>query len=360
VLLVPLQRIYLLVRSVGSERLIERATSLAEGVGRVDYFLTELRVVARYLGLLVLPVGQTLEHDVRLSHSLFELRVLAAGALLAALFGLGCWLAWWPARGRGESAGEPARSADPAWRLAGFGILWFFLCLAVESTFIPIPDPMLEHRLYLPSAGFFLAVTLATALAGRAAGGNRRRLALLALLVLPLAGAAHARNLTWAEPRRFWYDMLAKSPEKARVVYNVGYFELQQGKRDVALELFGKTVALDPAYVSAWIWIGNLERARGRLDEAARAYQRAIELDPKNWISSVDLRTVRLRQGDFAEADRLWREAVRVAGSESAVVELLRKAGSEALLPENLPKNPAPLAPRPPGGGQGAAVPPPS
>ncbi len=332
-LIVPLQRLYLLVSSVGSERLIERATSLAEGVGRFDYFRTELGVVVRYLGLLFLPVGQTLEHDVRISSSVAEPALLAAGALLATLFGLGCWLAW--ERGRGGQR-------DPAWRLVGFGILWFFVCLAVESTFIPIPDPMLEHRLYLPSAGFLLSITLAVALAGRD-NWRRRRLAILALVTLPLAAASFARNAVWADPRLFWYDMLAKSPSKARVVYNVGYFELQQGRREAALELFGKTVALDPAYGAAWIWIGNLERARSNYDASARAYESAIEVDPKNWVTRLDLRTVRLRQGDLMEADRLWQEAVRLAGSVEAVETVLRKAGSEVLLPKNLP----PLTPRP-------------
>jgi tetratricopeptide (TPR) repeat protein len=324
VLLVPLQQLYLVIRSVGAEGALEKATTLAAGVERLDYFATELRVVVRYLGMLFLPVGQTIDHDVRLSTSLFEPGVALCGLLLAALAGAAAWLAW-PRRARGP--------ADPGWRLAGFGVLWFFVCLAVESSFLPIPDAMVEHRLYLPSVGFFAALALAAVLAGGEAG-RRQRLAALALAALPLAVATFARNSVWAEPRRFWQDLLAQSPEKPRVVYNVGYSELQAGRKEAALELFRRTVALDPDYAAAWIWIGNLERTRGDLDAAAAAYEKAHAADPDNWATLVDLRAVRLRQGRVDEADRLWHEAVRLAGGRGPVEELLSRIGSEELIPE--------------------------
>ena len=342
-LVVPLQRIYLLVRSVGSDQLLERATSLAEGTTRFEYLLTELRVVVRYLGLLLMPIGLTLEHDVSISRSLAEPAVLISALLLAAIFGAGLWLAWPHSAKNSEAEAESgvARSLrDPAWRLVGFGALWFFLCLSVESSVIPIPDPMLEHRLYLPSVGFFLSVPLAVALAG-SADGTRKRLALLALITFPLAMAAHARNATWAEPERFWYDMLEKSPRKARVVYNVGFYELQRERRSEALALFERTVELDPKYAAAWIWIGNLERQNHRPEAAVRAYESAIAADPANWVTRLDLRTAKLQLGDLEAARRLWGEAVEIAGSREKVEEFLRSKGLEKLLPERVEALPA-------------------
>ena len=337
-LVVPLQRVYLLVRSVGSDQLLERATTLAEGTTRFEYLLTELRVVVRYLGLLLVPVGQTLEHDVSMSRSLAEPAVLVSALLLAALFGAGLWLAW-PRRARNAEAeaesGVARALRDPAWRLVGFGVIWFFLCLSVESSVIPIPDPMLEHRLYLPSVGFFLAVALAVAITGSEAGA-RKRLALLGLLAIPLAVATHARNATWAEPERFWYDMLEKSPRKARVAYNVGFFELQRERRPEALALFQRTVELDPKYAAAWIWIGNLERQNRRPEAAVRAYESAIAADPANWATLLDLRTAKLQLGDLEAARRLWSQAVEIAGSREKVEEFLRSKGLEELLPERV------------------------
>jgi len=53
------------------------------------------------------------------------------------------------------------RHAPGAGRLTAFGIFWFFMTLSVESSIIPIADVIFEHRLYLPSVGFFIAITSA-------------------------------------------------------------------------------------------------------------------------------------------------------------------------------------------------------
>jgi len=39
------------------------------------------------------------------------------------------------------------------YKLVSFGIVWFLLCMFVESGIIPIRDLMMEHRLYLPMFG---------------------------------------------------------------------------------------------------------------------------------------------------------------------------------------------------------------
>ena len=57
----------------------------------------------------------------------------------------------------------------PAARLDSFGTFWIFLSLSVGSSVIPIADVIFEHRVYLPSAGFFIApATLLFAAAERA------------------------------------------------------------------------------------------------------------------------------------------------------------------------------------------------
>jgi tetratricopeptide (TPR) repeat protein len=221
---------------------------------------------------------------------------------------------------------------DPAWRLAGFGLLWFFLCLAVESTVIPIPDAMLEHRLYLPSVGFCLAVVTAVALAGSAAQ-RRLRLGALVALALALGALTFQRGRVWADEARFWADLVEKSPRKPRVLYNAGYFELQKGRTERGRELLERAVAADPEYAAAWIWLGHLARQRGDAPAAIAAYRRAAAADPANWATLVDLRVVLLRQGELAEAERVWRETVRIAGAEAPVVELLRKMKADWAIP---------------------------
>jgi tetratricopeptide (TPR) repeat protein len=327
-LIVPLQQLYLVLRSVGGQDLLERATTLPGAVGRLDYLFTETRVVVRYLALLLVPAGQTLEHDVAWSRSLWEPAVLASAALLAALLAGAVWLA----RRRAGREGAPSRFGDSAWRLVGFGALWFFLCLAVESSVIPIPDAMLEHRLYLPSVGFFVAVAAAVALAGRS---ERRRLRLGALagVAVVLAVVTFQRSAIWADEARFWADLVEKSPRKPRVLYNAGYFALQRGHGARARELLERAVAADPGYAAAWVWLGHLARRDGDAERAIASYRSAAAADPKNWATLVDLRIVLLRNKELEEAERIWHETIRLAGSEAAVVEALRKMNAEWAVP---------------------------
>ncbi len=110
--------------------------------------LTEFRVLVRYITLLVLPLpGRlNLEHEVPISRSLFSpFTTLLSLLFLLALVALGFYLA----RRR---------------PLISFFIFWFFIQLAIESSFVPL-ELMFEHRLYLPSVS--LAVILAVLLLQR-------------------------------------------------------------------------------------------------------------------------------------------------------------------------------------------------
>jgi len=320
--IVPLLQLCLVAASKGTSGLLWQATEIGGALSRREYFLTEWRVIVDYLRLLVAPIGLTLEHDVAVSRSLLEPGVLLAGMLLAALLGAGVWLAL-------------QRRLDPAWRLVGFGTIWFFLCLAVESSLIPIPDLMFEHRVYLPSVGFFLAAVVA--LTARGPEESRRfRLRLLAAVAILLAVPTAFRNSLWADERAFWYDALAKSPNKVRVVYNVGFLELRDHQPERARQLFERVLELDSGYVPALSHLARLAEARRDAAAAVGYYERAISSQPDNWRIVVDLRSLRLRQGDFEAAARLWSRAVGLAGGEDLVRRSLREVDADWALPENV------------------------
>ncbi len=135
-----------------------QATRVQTTVSRLDYLLTQAPVVLTYLRMLVWPTGQNLDHDFPVAHRLFEPRVLGSLLALSALLAVAVLLYLRTALGRGRGA------VDPGARLAGFGIAWFFLALAVESSVIPIVDVIYEHRVYLPSVGIFCSVGVLLAL----------------------------------------------------------------------------------------------------------------------------------------------------------------------------------------------------
>ena len=133
---------------------IQHSTKEELTYSRMDYLLTQFRVVVSYLRLLILPINLNLDYDIPLQRSLFTVPVLSSLMLHLAL--LTTSLVLFIRSGR-------LLSAKPGYlgiclRLISFGIVWFYLALAVESSFIPILDVMFEHRLYLPSGGGFLAM----------------------------------------------------------------------------------------------------------------------------------------------------------------------------------------------------------
>jgi hypothetical protein len=128
--------------------------------------------------------------------------------------------------------------------LGAFGILWFFITLSVESTLLPIDDPMVEHRMYLPmaglsvSAGWLCAVAVARApRAAKAAG----LVAASALIVL-----SFARNVVWMSPLTLWLDAVEKSPDKARPHANLGSAYYKANLLNEAVEESCRALALAP------------------------------------------------------------------------------------------------------------------
>jgi len=246
---------------------LDAATRLGTELPRYDYALTQLRVVATYLRLLVVPVGQNLDHDVSVSRSFLEPGVLLAAAAHAALLG-GAALAL--ARGRRK---------DPLWRLVGFGVLWFYVTLLVESSFIPIVDLMFEHRVYLPSVGILVAA--AALLAGIPALSSRRAWGATVLaLTLALMGLTLARNRVWRSDLALWTDAVSKSPNKARPLNNLGAALFARGDPGGAFALYERAIRADPWYVKAYFNVGEALQSLGQYAEAIPPYERFRRWEP--------------------------------------------------------------------------------
>ena len=320
------------VRGWGLEH-VGRLLSTHEQVPRWPYFVTEINVVRTYLRLLVFPVGQNLDYEYPISWTLFEARTLLSAAFLCGLIGL----AWrW-------------RQRRP---LVSYGILFFFITLSVESSIIPLPDPIFEHRLYLPSAGFFWAVTVGLVeVAGRLVapghegGGDRLDRAgwLIACVALALITAATAatrrRNDLWRDPVALWTDVVQKSPTRARPHDNLGSAYAKAGRLQEALAEFQLAAAIDPNQAKTYNSLGNAYQRLGRLDEAETAYRRAMAIDAKLVVAITNLAFLEIERGNFDGARNLLFRAGKASPFNAEVARgvgklllkqgLLDKAGAQ-------------------------------
>lgn len=209
-----------------------------------EYFLTQFRVIVIYLRLLILPVGQRVVYDLKASHSFFEPKVVLSLSLILLVMAF-AYRFW-----RKASSASPEDAAG--YRLTALGILWFFLTLSVESSVIPIKDLIFEHRVYLPSVGFFAACSALLVKAGTAAV---KRLPLpqtaaagilVAAIALPLSAGTYARNEVWTDEVRFWDDVVKKNPDKAIGYHNRGNAYAKIGNYGLALLDIDRTIGFFP------------------------------------------------------------------------------------------------------------------
>ncbi len=248
----------------------------------LDYAATQTRMLVRYLAMSLVPIGQNLDRDVRLSRSFFELRVLAAAAILLAV----------------GYAALRARSKQP---MIAFGAAVFLLGLLPTSSLVPSPDPFFEHRVYFSLSGAALAFA---SLASRA----DPRFGSAALAALALGTALRLR--VWDTELSLWSDAAAKSPEKARPHVNLGLALQNLGRDHEARLHYERALALDSTQVLAFNNLGNLHREAGRLDEARRFLESAVRLDPGFPEAIANLANVSVDLGRFEEAAALYDDAL--------------------------------------------------
>ncbi len=161
----------------------ERVGSYAslEGGGR-EYLLTQVRVVATYLRLFILPVNQNLDYDYPNPEEAGLLPLVVAG-----LLHLFMWISagYMLFKGRREGRGVLT--------ITGFGIVWFYLALSVESSVIRIPMVINEYRMYVPLTGLALG---ASVLAHEIRCDVFKK-AVLVVLVVSLSMLTVSRNEVW-------------------------------------------------------------------------------------------------------------------------------------------------------------------
>ena len=287
------------------------------------YFITQFRVIPRYLALVAFPIGQNIDHDISASAGLFSPSSTFAGLVfIIGIIGFG--------------ARVFRRNRIAAWAVA-----WFFITLSVESSFKPLGNVMFEHRLYLPMAGLsILAATIIQRVAGQ-----RNRLPFIAAvcaLSLLLGVTTARRNMVWKSEMTLWADAVGKSPRKARPAMNLGHAYEQAGDHTAAIRWYRTALEIAPTYIEAWnnlgiaLWrngdidgaLGSYRRAialnagnyeawnnmanalfqSGRANEALEGYQRALELKPDYTTAALNYASALVRMGRSDEAISVYRE----------------------------------------------------
>jgi tetratricopeptide (TPR) repeat protein len=200
----------------------------------VERLLTEGRVVVWYMSLLIWPAPSRLsmEHIPQISTSLLSPFTTLPALLLIALF---IFLA------------IRLRRRLP---IITFGVVWFFLNLAIESTIIPL-ELVFEHRLYLPSIGFYLSAAAVVTLLFRHAARRlpQTEFSKAACSALLIAAACLAlltlmRNNAWEDKLTIRYDTVTKAPGSPRAKADYANTLCEAGRYEETIEYAEKAIEI--------------------------------------------------------------------------------------------------------------------
>lgn len=303
-LTMPIVPYYLLAGSEGTGGLLgmaDAATRVGGSMSRWEYLATQFRVIVTYVRLLFYPAGQNLDYDYRLFRSFFEWEVMLSFAFLSGIAALAVYLA------------RRDRSAKTGATIISYGIIWFFVALSVESSVIPIVDVINEHRVYLPSAWFFIALASSAFLIAQRTGKetvHRACIALLAGAVLAFSCLTFARNEVWRDGLTLWADVVKKSPGKARGHANLGVELRKNGRAGEAMEHHLIAIRLEPDYAYAYNNLGLAYNDLGLRDEAVAQYETAIRLKPDFVEAYNNLGIVYWEKGMLRDAVQQYLKAI--------------------------------------------------
>lgn len=288
--------------------------TLAPEYLRWRYLATEFVVFWLYLKLLVAPFGLVLDYCYPLAERFFNLRsLLAFGGLL----GVGL-LAFF------------SRKRSP---LVLFGVCWFFITVAIESTFFPL-DPIYEHRLYLPMVGVaIVGIEFMRRLPARPV-----RFAAVALLLV-FSVMTVQRNAQWGDPIGFWEDNVARVSHSYRPKDHLAVEYFKAKRYEEALALWQEAIRIHPRGYSMHENMAELYSERGMYEEAKRCFETAIRFNGKPARLYSKLGALHATNGNVAGGIRYLEKAVALQPEDANLVmnlgsgyyKLGQRAEAEAL-----------------------------
>jgi tetratricopeptide (TPR) repeat protein len=310
---------------------------------RFHYFYTQMNVILLYIRLLIFPVGQNFDYsnDFPLSTTIWENYSYISLAVLSIIGLIGIL---------------NIRKN----KLVSLGIFWFYIGLAVESSFISIKDVYFEHRLYFPLVGFIMVLLGLVFVEYK----RDRRLYLfrkpilyfvvMSFLLIPFYSTMTIyRNYIYSNSIRLWSDTVQKAPknDRAHSVLATAYldeYELDPDKHpdylDKAEEEFilaikmnnnndtahcnlSKVYYLKKDYeksieeanntlkivdsIYAYHNLGQAYKSLGKYDEAIQAFLSGYKLDSKSPFILKALGNTYVEINDFVNARTYYEEFLK-------------------------------------------------
>jgi hypothetical protein len=276
--------------------------------------LNALHVALRYLLLLFFPLHLSYDYSYDQIPLITELGD-PRGWLVVATWGLiVAFLVW-------------------AWRrLPGLFLAasFYFVTFSVTSNVVILIGTIMAERLvYLPSAGFCLALAVAirTAAARLPVPARTATLAFagaFGLVVVSNGVRAVDRNRDWRSQADLYLHDVEIVPGSAKALGNAGAILVGRGENERALEMLHRAVEIAPQFETAYKMAGFAYTALGRDEEAMRMYDQAVRYGDQDPAVYNNLGFILVDRGlDVSRGIRLLEKAIGYAPGNAEFLDSL-------------------------------------
>lgn len=219
--------------------------------------------------------------------------------------------------------------------IATFALVGSAIVLAPTSSFVPLLDAYVEHRLYLPIG--LLAILAACAgsdlvrsatLRFRLGPWQARALGigLSALACLALGWRTFERNRAYADPAVLYEQSIAIAPQNERSGYDLANLYWRRGDSELAVARFEANIRRHPRAVRSYVNLGALYMDGGDPGRAVPLWEQAAEIAPSLALVQWNLANAYLELGERERALAAAERAVALAPRDGRALDALGKA----------------------------------
>lgn len=215
------------------------------GIAPWNYLAAQGMAMLRYLRLLIVPVGFTIDPDVRTSPWLYALAWAGVGAILLL------------ATRRFKNLGY------------GFWIVAGFILLIPSSSIFPAADLAADRRMYLPMIGFAAAAGLLA---------QRWNVWIPRVIAVGLIYVSITRMAVWHNERDLWAEAVRQSPDKSRPLIQLA----RTAPPEEAVDLLTDAKRLAPNDYFVATELGTAWLRMNHAELALPEFGRALAMRPHN------------------------------------------------------------------------------
>ena len=271
---------------------IRKLTYETKTIGRMDYFTNQFPVLCFYLSQLFLPTRLALDYPSTLHSHFTDPEILIPGMVLVLLISTAI-----------------AFGLNKKLKLAGFGVLFYFITISIESGIVPIRDFIYIHRTYLPNAGLLFSI-LILVYSGlkRAEASTYLIYSLFSLVLAFYMVSTWKTNVMFHDPLKVWKKVIAVSPNHARGYASVGMAYLSIGRYKEAETYLLKALTLGEMEIQPLNNLGVIYAKKKQYDKALSLFQTIIQNKPDYVQAYINLANIYSEIGENARAIETYRK----------------------------------------------------